>query len=233
MAANPFFLDADAYQRRIDPIGDYKRDCGFYLSRMTDTSLDDAIKHIETVTARDGELAWTDPTLHYLYRDPDTGDRSEQQSGIAEYIYGHLKANSIISPTLTTYKHSDDERSLISDFADGNIAARDVIKAEMFDLKQKGDEVGAYFKKLAQSNKKINNNGLSGGHVSPSTILYNRSAHSTLTSTCRITASFGNINDEKFLSGRRHYHNDQIGKGLIKVLLYESKIRLLQHTAEH
>ena len=51
---------------------------------------------------------------------------------------------------------------------------------------------------------------MSGAHSSPSTPLYNKSSHSTLTSTCRISTSYANANNESFLAGNRHYWSAQV-----------------------
>ena len=69
----------------------------------------------------------------------------------------------------------------------------------------KGDKIAAANADGVQNSLKIKNNSLSGAHVSQGTILYNKSSHSTLTSTCRAAASYGNANNEKFLMGNRHY----------------------------
>ena len=47
---------------------------------------------------------------------------------------------------------------------------------------------------------------LSGMHASPSTVGYNKSSHSSLTSLCRCATSYANSSNEKFLGGMRHYY---------------------------
>ena len=68
----------------------------------------------------------------------------------------------------------------------------------------------AFFEEIKQRNFKLSNNACSGAHASPSNILYNQTAHSTLTSNCRLTSGYGNANNEKLLAGNRHYRNVDI-----------------------
>lgn len=61
------------------------------------------------------------------------------------------------------------------------------------------------FKKSEQTGRKLSNNAVSGSHCNAHNPLFNRTAHSTLTSNCRQTAGYGNTNNERFLAGNRHY----------------------------
>lgn len=63
------------------------------------------------------------------------------------------------------------------------------------------------YKNQEQTGNKLSNNALSGGHVAGGSILSNKTAHSSLTSTCRITSGFANASNEKLIAGNRHYHS--------------------------
>jgi hypothetical protein len=65
---------------------------------------------------------------------------------------------------------------------------------------------------------------MSGAMSSPSTPLHNKTGHSTLTSGCRNTTSFSNANNEKILTGNRHYYNVNII--LNNLVFITSKIKL-------
>ena len=207
---NPFVLSDDTYNRTIDPIKDYKEDTALYLSRQLGISLEEAQEFIKETIGKGGALEWHQPTLHYLQRDPDTLDRHQATTGIASYIYKHLKENSVIAPTLTTYSNSDEGVSLEAEFTDFNIEKRDITKGEMFAAIALGDADTAGYKKNEQIGYKTNNNGMSGAFASASNSLSNLTAHSSLTSTCRVTAAIGSTDNERFLSGARHYRNDEI-----------------------
>lgn len=207
---NPFVLPDEAYVRDIDPIKHYREDTALYLSRELNISLEEANAFIKESIGKGGALEWHQPTLNYLQRDPETLDRSEQSTGIANYIYRHLKEASIIGPTLTTYQNSDENLALEAEFTVDNVEKRDVSKAEMFEAAANGDHERSRYKKTEQINYKTNNNGMSGAFVSSSTILANITAHSTLTSTCRVTAAIGSTDNERFISGARHYRNPEI-----------------------
>jgi hypothetical protein len=101
--------------------------------------------------------------------------------------------------------HPEIKGSLLTQFIDQNVAVRGKAKKEMFKARMEGNKLLELLKTSEQANKKISNNSLSGAHVSKSTPLNNKTAHSTLTSTCRTTSGYGNANNEKLLSGNRHY----------------------------
>ena len=47
-------------------------------------------------------------------------------------------------------------------------------------------------------------------HNSAANPLFNPTSHSTLTSNCRMTSGYGNANNEKLLTGNRHYWSSNV-----------------------
>src|SRR5690606_6403502 len=90
--------------------------------------------------------------------------------------------------------------------------------------KMAGDKVAEKIGNSKQTTFKIKNNSLSGAHSSPYTILWNKSSHSTLTSTCRVATSYGNTNNEKFLYGNRHYWCPDIARNNIISIINNSDL---------
>lgn len=209
MSNNPFVLSADQYKRDINVLGHYQRDTALYLSKMTGRPLDECVSFVKQSLAPGGQFEFKDPDILFLERG-DNGDRYKKVGKLSEYLSDAVKERRLIAPTLTTYVNPKINQSLLVDYIDGNVKARGVLKKAMFAAKMAGDSLKETIFKIGQTNKKLSNNSISGAHVSASTPLYNKTAHSTLTSNCRSTSGYGNANNEKFLCGNRHYWNPDI-----------------------
>lgn len=202
---NYFVTEPEQYTRKMDMKGAYVENIAFFLSRTTGKDMGACRSYVQKNIGDDGKFPFVDPAVIYLARDKVTGDRSRQITTFGQYLQTALEKNQIIVPTLTTYMHPSERKSLLANYINRNLQKRKMHKKQMLVSKQAGDSVRAAFENNLQNSCKIKNNSLSGAHSSPFTILYNRSSHSTLTSTCRITTSYGNANNEKFLAGNRHY----------------------------
>lgn len=201
---NSFIKPANHYRRDLDVLGNYRRDMAIYLSKMTGKSLELCQSWVNEQTSAGGRLAIKDPEVLHLARNR-YGDREQKTLTYTEYL-GNIKERKLLfSPAMTVYENPNRNRSLLSDYVMGNIEGRALVKEEAFEYKMSGNEVMADIKENEQSTYKIANNSVSGGQASASTIFYNKSAHSSLTSTCRVATSYGNANNEKFLAGNRHY----------------------------
>jgi hypothetical protein len=213
MADNPFVLPTEQYKRDLRPVHCYAQDAATYISKMTGAPVEECLTFVRE-TIRPGSaspMAMKDPVVTYLERDAN-GDRTQKQSRFSEYLVNAIRSEELIAPTFTTYLPPSQKKSLLVDFIDGNVLARSKAKKEMFSAVAEGNKPVATFKKIEQTGKKLANNALSGAHVSASTPLYNKTAHSTLTSNCRSTSGFGNANNEKLLCGNRHYWSPDIAR---------------------
>jgi hypothetical protein len=216
-ADNPFVLSPSSYKRDLNILGYYVQDCASYLHQMTGAPLNDCMMFVkQEIQPGDaqkgiapGRYAFNDPKIVYLERE-DNGDRVRKEGRLSEYLTDSIRNRQLIAPTLTTYLHPDVLQSPLVDYIEANVKARGVAKKAKFKAEMEGDIVLMQIKDNEQTNKKLANNSISGAHVSPSTPLYNKTAHSTLTSNCRSTSGFGNANNEKFLSGNRHYWSPEI-----------------------
>jgi len=221
MADNPFILDTNEYVRDVNIFKHYVDDSASYLAHMTGKPYDDCVKFVITSLKPNGEFEFKDPKIHYLERGRN-GDRERKVGKLSEYINSAVKENDLIAPTLTTYLSPEVKKSLLVDFIDGNVAARGKAKKEKFAAKLAGNKFLEDIKEKEQINKKLANNSLSGAHVSSSTVLNNKTAHSTLTSNCRSTSGYGNANNEKFISGNRHYWSADITRNNIISIINHS-----------
>jgi len=227
--SNPFVLDKKEYKRAINPIGQYVNQASQYLHLITGKDLE-VCKEFITNGIKNNTLPGSiiDPKIKYLERQ-DNGDRVEKESTLVEYINSSLTEGELISPTLTTYINPKVKESLLVNFVDDNIAARGVAKKAAFAAKAAGNKELATIKGIEQTNRKLSNNSVSGAHVSASTPLYNKTAHSTLTSTCRSTSGYGNANNEKFLCGNRHYWSPQIViNSIISIITYTDYSKIIE-----
>jgi hypothetical protein len=217
---NPFALQASEYKRDLDVFNHYIRQVTSYLCIMTGTDEATAIAFIKQHLGRDKEgtplglFPFTDPMVKFLERG-DNGDRVLKETTLSRYIGESIRNDEIIAPTFTTYLPPSQKQSLLALFIDANVKRRSVAKKEMFRARMDGNKILEILKDNEQTNMKLSNNSCSGAHVSASTPLFNKTAHSTLTSNCRITAGYGSANNEKFLNGNRHYWSPEVVKNSI------------------
>jgi hypothetical protein len=208
MSTNPFLLDLSEYKRDINPVGQYYQQAATFLSQMKGISFDQALEFVKT-SIKSGQFKVENPTVEYFQRQ-ENGDRVFKETSLNEYINDSLNKGEVIAPTMTTYTKPLEKESLLVNFVDDNVAIRSRAKKAEFAAEAAGDTSTQAFKKIEQTNAKLSNNALSGAHVSPSTPMYNKTAHSTLTSTCRSTSGYGNANNEKLLNGNRHYWSPDV-----------------------
>lgn len=216
---NPFILAPTEYRREINPVKQYIEQAASYLSIKHQKPYDHCYNWIRyNLDMGKGDtskpLSMKNPTVTYVGKD-NNGDRELQQTSLMGYINSTLKNKELIAPTFTTYMNPEDTESHLVEFIDAKVAERNVAKKAMFqaELQMAFDpsyKVEYSVQSNKQSNAKIMNNALSGAGVVPSTPLYNKTMHSTLTSTCRSASGYANANNEKLLAGNRHYHRPDI-----------------------
>ena len=207
--ADCFSRDAKDYHRNVDPIRHSIEQYAHSIHRRRGCGLAKARAFAAYAIRKNLCGKQNDPKITFLERQSN-GDRIEKVTTIREYIYTALKDNRVIAPSGTTYKHESEERSFLSGFIRAKKKKRKVYKTAYFAAKALGDLDTAISNDNASTAQKLANNGISGAQVSPSTPLYNKTGHSTLTSTCRITAGYGNCSNEKLLRGNRHYHECEL-----------------------
>lgn len=203
---NPFIPDIDSYSRQIEPVRHYVEQMSLFISKQRSVSIDEARQWVISRLKRPDIKI---PTVRYTHRQ-ENGDKVEKKSSILKYIKDSVTNKEIIAPSLTTYLPKSKVVSVLSTYTQYNVKERSTAKKEMFAAEARGDIVARDFKNGEQSNYKLANNAASGMFGSLANVLHNPSAHSTLTSNCRITAAFGSANNEKMLSGNRHYHSPEI-----------------------
>lgn len=212
-----FTNPVNEYRREYDTMNVAMGDLVETLKISKGISHEEATTYVMKVTAPDGTFPVQNPELVYLRRKPN-GDRVSEVGTLREYLEDKVHQNLIIAPNLTIYERPEVRKSILAEYIQVNLQYRKADKKQMFenDMRAKSEETpvherhsykkkAAYFKTLQES-RKIKNNSLSGMHASPSTIGYNKSSHSSLTSLCRCATSYANSSNEKFIGGLRHYY---------------------------
>ncbi len=197
------------YKRNVSPLSAYQRDVASYIVKHTGTTLEKAAEFVRRKTDADTGTNIHVPQVRVLVR-AKNGDRKMQLMRFDGLLNDVVSRNRIMAPTLTVYEDPAVEKSMLGEYLGDNLQRRKTAKGEMFVAGMAGDLVLKAIKNAEQNTLKIKNNSMSGAHSSPYTILFNKSSHSTLTSTCRTATSLGNANNEKFLCGNRHYYNPTI-----------------------
>lgn len=227
---SPFISKPEEYQRNINPLRDYVYDQVQHLMIMANISQEEATAFVQEQLGQGGEFELKEPTARFLERDFETGDRSEQEAPMTEYINTILRDGNIYAPTFTTYHKPEVRLSPLSVFQDDNVKSRSVAKKAMFKAEQEeGDESFNYrFFSGSQTTEKLANNAVSGAMVSEHNPLCNKTGHSSLTSSCRQTSAYGNANNERFLGGNRHYWSYQITRNNIISIVAHTDYALIE-----
>lgn len=205
MFVNPFALEREAYVRDINVLHHYVEDVTHAL--QIETGADYAQAH--DFVLRKAKESMVDPDVKFFERQ-ENGDRKPRKQPLSKYMNDVVRGEKILAPTMTVYTPPHIKESILVRYIDANVKARGVAKKAMFAAEMAKNEPVRIIKKIEQTGRKLANNAISGAHVAPGTPLYNKTAHSTLTSNCRVTAGYGNANNEKFLSGNRHYWSPDI-----------------------
>lgn len=205
-----FTKEPTEYKRDLDFVDNYIKQCAFFLARSRNISEEEATEFVRKEMSKDGRVKLKDKAVTFLHRDKKTGDRALKEGSILQYIDDVTRNALIMVPTLTVYYNPNQKKSKNAIWIARNLQLRKKYKGMMFTAKMKGDKLKYSYYDILQNSCKIKNNSLSGAHSSASTPLQNKSTHSTLTSTCRISTSYANANNEQFIAGNRHYWTPQV-----------------------
>ncbi len=225
--SNVFALPVDEYKRDIDVIRHAVNHSAHYIALRSGREFSFCLDWYRKQLQVGGRFEFRDPIVKMLER-AHNGDRDIAEIRLSQYLKQVRDGDLLIAPTMTVYLPRSRSKSLLVDFIDENIAKRNKNKKEKFKAKMAGNEVQAGIMDNRQNNNKTSNNSLSGAAVSYSTPLANKTAHSTLTSTCRTTSGYGNANNEKLLDGNRHYHSPDIVRNNIIAIIFHTDYAKLE-----
>jgi hypothetical protein len=215
---NPFVLPDENYRRDLNIIAGYYDDAAKYLQLQTGRPIDECLEFVRNRVHPGKPSGFSDPRSLVLSKDQN-GDREPTMQTFMQFLTKVTKNDLLLSPSMAAYIPEDQKASTHAKYIEEGVKKRKKVKGQMFEAERNGEEEKALVKKGEQNNLKINNNSYSGATVSTATILYYKSTHSSLTSTCRTATSYANAANEKFISGNRHYYNPEITKSNILALI--------------
>lgn len=201
-----FKRSPEQYTKLADPVIEYIEQSTVYMCSINKKSEEFNRAAIKKALVKKGIL---NPIVKYYYT-ADNGDKEIREDKLTDYIKTAKENNEIMAPSFTTYIHTDEKKSIHANFLDVNIAKRKSDKKNAFKFKQLGDDDKFLYYNTLQKTRKIFNNSLSGAYASKSTILYNSSAHYTLTSITRSVTSIGNAVTESLVAGNKHFKDPEV-----------------------
>lgn len=228
---NYFVRHVNDYHRDLDVLNAYYRDMATGLARATGKPYEFCLDYVKRTTGQGGRLEMSDPPMKFVGRNQH-GDRVVKVSSFLQYLNAVQSNALIMSPSMTVYQNPKVRRSVTSQYIAGNVKKRGISKKEMFQAKENNNAELAEFKNNEQKTHKIKNNALSGAHCSDSTVLYIDTIHSSLTSTCRSAAGYGNANNEKVLSGNRHYWSPDVVSANILAVINHVDFQALEEAVD-
>lgn len=219
--SNPFVRDTEEYKRDLNLRRGTVEQIAKYTALKLNKPYEEVYKHVLKEISSNPEFRVRDRKMTYLQKVKD-GERERKDITFLQFMDLAIKTDRILSPSLVVYQTAEENKSVTADWLDTNIEGRRESKSEMFRLGQLGDTVGSQLKNYEQNSKKIRINSVSGMRGFPGNPLFIKTGHSSLTSTCRAAAGYGNSTVERFLGGSRHYHTPEITKAnLVAILTME------------
>lgn len=205
---NPFNRTASDYVRDINVIEGAINQFAIILSRTYKQSYEEARDYVVD-ELKNGNKRFRDPIMRYLQQD-ENEDRHPAEMKFSAYIKSATRDKLLMAPTFTQILPPDQKESLLSSYIKVNLAKRNAEKKLQLKASNHGDKFRETLHKNNQNNKKILNNAISGNHRSIHSILYDRPVHPILTSCCRIANGSANSNNDRLLTGSRHYYSPDV-----------------------
>lgn len=226
-----FVRDPQTYTRKYNIVKSYAENIARYISMQRNIPFEEAFDWVKQELRPGGSLAMNIPMAAILERGKN-GDRTLVQKPFDQFLKDVRQSNEILTPSMTAYLNPDVKESKLGRVIQKNLKKRSAAKKEMQAAKMRGDELERSIKEGLQTSYKTNNNSLSGAQSSQGTPLWNKSAHSSLTSLCRTATSYGNACNERFLMGSRHYWCADIVKDNICSILNNTDFDRVKQVVE-
>lgn len=194
-----FYKNPKEYDNRLDPITSYLEQLTHFIQLRKKCTKEEANSKAKVLLKKH----FKDVPVKYFQR-AENGDKVVENTTLLNYIYTNIKEQNILVPTFTSYVNSKFKESILSKFIAVNVRNRAVAKGESQAAKARGETLLAVSKNNEQNNMKTRNNSVSGLFGQKGSILYNPTAHNTLTSVTRTVTSLTNACNERCISGNRY-----------------------------
>lgn len=219
-----FKKQTEEYLNRLDPQSEYIKQASIFISKSKGIPVEEARKKVIAVLK---SYPIKNPIVKFNHR-AENGDMFIDTEPLLSYIKSVQDEHNVLVPSFTAYVHPSIKKSLHAEFISVNIKARKEDKKKLFYYTQTGDKDKAMYYDNMQKTRKIFNNSLSGAYASKSTILYNPSAHYTLTSVTRCVSSIGNAVTESIISGNKIFRDPDSVLNYISSVLANADMEALQ-----
>lgn len=221
---NIFFRKKEDYTNQLNPVKGYLEQLTHFIATKKQISLDQA----KPIAIKLIKERFKDRPVKYFERQ-ENGDRTVENGTMLDYIKKNIAEKNILVPTFTSYMNADVKQSILSSFIAGNVIIRSKAKKEGQAAKAKGEADVADSKNNEQNNMKIRNNSVSGLFGQQACILYNPTAHSTLTSITRTMTSLSNACNERLLAGNRYLPRPS---DVYRCIVYEATYANIEQTKQ-
>lgn len=257
---SPFLYEHDDdYQRDFSVIATYINDTATYISIRTGKPLEYCKAWVEKSLAKGGKHELRSPKAKVL-DSTDNGNRVMRVVPYAGIVNTIVKRNKIVSPSFTVYSNPAEKVSIHAEYINQKLKSRKKAKSAMFAADRSAELIENKLKEFAegvvtgerqlleeqlekdtnekqyqnalQTSEKTGANSLSGVYGFRGTVLFNKTAHSALTSHCRCASGNANSNNERFLSANRHYWSVNIALNNIVNVVTHSNYPLIEKVLE-
>ena len=206
---NIFLREEAQYVRNLDILKTATGLAADYLNLMTGKPLEECLTFVRNQIAWDGSFPVESIVVKGLQRLPNQ-DRVKVSESLDTVLKHIQSSNAILSPNFVIYDSAETNKSCTSKYVEDKMTERGKVKRMALQAQQQQDHATFAYCNNSEYGIKILTNSLSGAQASPHNPLFNKTAHSSLTSTTRVIVSYSNASTEKFLKGNRHYHSKDI-----------------------
>lgn len=227
-----FVKENTEYKRSYNILKSYAEDVARFISLNRGVPFEEALAWTAQEMKSGGSLEVTIPEVKVLERN-QYGDREPLVKPITQLLREIDSQNEVLTPSMTAYDSIDKNKSVVAEFIEINLALRSSAKKAAAAAKMRDDMVMFGIKHAEQTARKTGNNSLSGAQSSQGTPLYNKSAHSSLTSMCRTATSYANAFNERFLSGARHYWCADVATANLMSIINNSDLKAVEAVLSH
>lgn len=195
--------DYSKYKRNLSITTGYLESQSFYLSVMRDIPLEEATAFVKN------NHGMKNPMVRATVRDMDTEDKELDYMPVTVFLKAVEQEDLITSPTAACYVQPSVKMSLVAKYVATQLKLRAKAKKEKNEAELVGDVALMRNKENEQRSRKINANSPSG--LQPTNcIIYNPTAHSSLTTLSRAVTNGAAAMIERFLAGNRHFYNSTV-----------------------
>lgn len=187
------------YKADRNVVSHFHRQAALFLSKMYDWD-EEYLLELATQIFVPGENGFKEAKFKVFERNKH-GDRVPVVMPAREFFTKVEENGFHLSPSFVAYKNAMQEQSINASGTEIFIDHRRLYKHKRSEV-PKGGEMWKAFNEI-QNALKIFNNAQSGGMSSSGTPLFNKSGHTSLTSTTRALTSTANLTNERLITGNR------------------------------